>query len=194
MIVKVVVMLIALSLCWPMGAAAESKLKGKTKAELTPYELVVAEYVEALFNGCNFIKILELSSKDYINRDLETLLETMEAEQKARPTEDWKTKTHEQKLELARERWVVEHRRICMFADAKLFEYEIMRSEISPDDPSRATVANRLVSQDRFANLDAGTEFELYTLVKEDGQWRFQQQVVIQDVYGDQFKKWFPGQ
>ena len=189
---RVVAMLIVAILCCPPLADAGSKLKGKTKEELTPYELVVAEYVEALFNGCNFHKIMELSSKKYLEPDIKTLLEQMEAEQKKRPTEDWAKRTPEQKMDLARDRWIIEHRRICMFADAKLFEYEITGSEISKGDPNIATVANRLVSQDRFTNLDAGTEFELYTLVKEDGKWRFRQQVLIQDVYSDEFKKWFP--
>jgi hypothetical protein len=188
-----VVVMVASLFCLPC-AEAGSKLKGKTKEELKPYELVVAEYVEALFDGCNFHKILELSAQAYVDPDIATLLEKMEAEKAARPTADWAAKTQAQKIELARDRWIQEHRSVCMFADAKLFEYEIVRSEVSKDDPDRAIVSNRLVSQDRFANFDAGTEFELYTIIKEDGRWKFRQQVLIQDVYSDEFKKWFPGQ
>ena len=191
---RIVGILVVVSLFWLHVAEAGSKLKGKTKEELKPYELVVAEYVEALFNGCNFHKLLELSSKAYIDPDMKTLLERMEAEKVARPTEDWTAKTAEQKLVLARDRWVQEHRAICMLADAKLFEYEIVRSEISKDNPAKAIVSNRLVSQDRFANFDAGTEFELYVLLKEDGKWKFRQQLIIQDLNGDEFKKWFPDQ
>jgi len=86
-----------------------------------------------------------------------------------------------------REVWVKEQKSGMSFADVKIFEFQVYPGKIEGD---KARVPNVLSSQDRFVNQLGLTEYELYTLVKEDGVWKVDQQVIVEP--GD-VSKWFPG-
>ena len=48
---------------------------------------------------------------------------------------------------------------------------------------------NILESQDRFVNTLGLTEYELYTLVREDGGWKVDSQILVEPA---EQAKWFP--
>jgi len=85
-----------------------------------------------------------------------------------------------------REVWVKEQKSGMSFADVKIFDFDVYPGKIEGD---KARVPNVLSSQDRFVNQLGLTEYELYTLVKEDGVWKVDQQVIVEP--GD-VSKWFP--
>ncbi len=85
-----------------------------------------------------------------------------------------------------REVWVKEQKTGMAFADVKIFEFEVYPAKV---DGATAYVPNVLSSQDRFVNQLGLTEYELYTLLKEDGAWKVDRQVIVEP--GD-VSKWFP--
>jgi len=87
-----------------------------------------------------------------------------------------------------REVWVKEQQVGMAWAEVKIFSFEVHPAKVEGD---KAQVPNVLSSQDRFVNQLGLTEHELYTLVKEGGTWRVDQQVIIEP--GD-VAKWFPAE
>jgi hypothetical protein len=85
-----------------------------------------------------------------------------------------------------REVWVKEQKAGMAFADVKIFDFDVYPGKAEGDT---AHVPNVLSSQDRFVNQLGLTEYELYTLVREDGAWKVDQQVIVEP--GD-VPKWFP--
>ncbi len=85
-----------------------------------------------------------------------------------------------------REVWVKEQKTGMAFADVKIFDFEVYPGKIDGDV---AHVPDVLSSQDRFVNQLGLTEYELYTLVKENGAWKVDQQLIVEP--GD-VAKWFP--
>lgn len=85
-----------------------------------------------------------------------------------------------------REVWVKEQRAGMAFADVKIFEFEVQPGKVEGE---RAYVPNVLSSQDRFVNQLGLTEHELYTLVREDGRWKVDRQVIVEP---PDIPKWFP--
>jgi len=85
-----------------------------------------------------------------------------------------------------REVWVKEQKTGMSFADVKIFDFDVYPGKVEGD---LAYVPNVLSSQDRFVNQLGLTEYELYTLVKEEGTWRVDRQVIVEP--GD-VSKWFP--
>ena len=85
-----------------------------------------------------------------------------------------------------REVWAKEQKAEMAFADVKIFEFEVYPAKVEGD---RARVPNVLSSQDRFINQLGLTEHELYTLVREDGSWKVDQQVIVEP---PDIPKWFP--
>jgi hypothetical protein len=83
--------------------------------------------------------------------------------------------------------WVKEAQYLYNFSEAKIFDFQIGKASIEGD---KALVPNLLSSQDKFLNQLGVEEYELYTLVKEDGAWKVdsQQEVIEQD----EIDKWFP--
>jgi hypothetical protein len=83
--------------------------------------------------------------------------------------------------------WVKESQYIYSFSEAKIFDFQIGKANIEGD---KALVPNLLSSQDKFLNQLGVEEYELYTLVKENGAWKVdsQQEVIEQD----EIDKWFP--
>ena len=85
-----------------------------------------------------------------------------------------------------REVWVKEQRAGMAFADVKIFDFDVYPGKVEGDV---AHVPNVLSSQDRFVNQLGLTEYELYTLVREDGAWKVDQQIIVEP---SDVPKWFP--
>src|SRR5438046_9629364 len=85
-----------------------------------------------------------------------------------------------------REVWVKEQKTGMAFADVKTFEFRVYPGKV---EPATAHVPNVLSSQDRFVNQLGLTEYDLYTLLKEDGVWKIDSQVIVEP---KDVSKWFP--
>ena len=85
-----------------------------------------------------------------------------------------------------REVWVKEQKTGMAFADVKIFEFQVHPGKV---EGATAYVPNVLSSQDRFVNQLGLTEYELYTLLKEDGAWKVDRQVIVEP---KDVSKWFP--
>ena len=85
-----------------------------------------------------------------------------------------------------REAFVKEQKEGMVWADVKIFSFDVGSGKVEGD---KAFVPNVLSSQDKFVNQLGLTEYELYTLVKEDGAWKVDQQVIVEP---PDIPKWFP--
>jgi len=85
-----------------------------------------------------------------------------------------------------KEVWVKEQKTGMAFADVKIFDFTVYPGKVEGDV---AHVPNVLSSQDRFVNQLGLTEYELYTLVKENGVWKVDQQIIVEP---GEVPKWFP--
>ena len=63
------------------------------------------------------------------------------------------------------------------FADVKIFDFTVYPGKVEGE---KAQVPNILESQDRFVNTLGLTEYELYTLVREDGAWKVDAQILVE--------------
>ena len=86
----------------------------------------------------------------------------------------------------SKEDWVKEQKQLMAFADVKIFNFTVYPGKV---EGNTAQVPNILESQDKLVNTLGLTEYELYTLVKEDGAWRVDQQLLIET---PDVPKWFP--
>ena len=82
---------------------------------------------------------------------------------------------------------VKEHQYIFSFSEAKIFDFQVGKGQI---EGAKAMVPNLLSSQDKFLNQLGVEEYELYTLVKEDGGWKVDQQMEV--IESAEIAKWFP--
>jgi hypothetical protein len=83
--------------------------------------------------------------------------------------------------------WVKESQYIFAFSEVKIFDFKVLPGK---QEGATALVPNILSSQDKFLNQLGVEEYELYTLVKEDGGWKVdQQQEVVEPA---ELAKWFP--
>jgi hypothetical protein len=71
-------------------------------------------------------------------------------------------------------------------ADVKIFDFTVYPGKVSGET---AQVPNVLESQDKFVNTLGLTEHELYTLVREDGAWKVDSQILLEQA---EIPKWFP--
>jgi hypothetical protein len=85
-----------------------------------------------------------------------------------------------------RDAWAKEQQWTMQMSDAKIFSYKIYPGKV---EGNVARVPNVLSSQDKFLNQLGVGEHELYTLIREDGRWKINQQVLLDKA--DQ-AKWFP--
>jgi hypothetical protein len=85
-----------------------------------------------------------------------------------------------------KEQYVKESKAMMGFADVKIFDFTVYPGKTEGE---KAQVPNILESQDRFVNTLGLTEYELYTLVREDGGWRVDSQILIEPA---EQAKWFP--
>jgi hypothetical protein len=86
------------------------------------------------------------------------------------------------------EAWAKEQKYIFQAGEVKIFKYDVYPGKIEGDV---AKVPNILSSQDKFLNQLGADEYELYTLVKEGGDWKIDQQEIVEK--SDQ-PKWFTRQ
>lgn len=85
-----------------------------------------------------------------------------------------------------KEVYVKESKAFMAFADVKIFDFTVGQGKVEGD---KARVPNVLESQDRFANTLGLTEYELYTLVREDGRWKVDSQLLLEPA---EVPTWFP--
>jgi hypothetical protein len=83
------------------------------------------------------------------------------------------------------EAWAKEQKYIFQTGEVKIFKYEVFPGKVEGET---AKVPNILSSQDKFLNQLGADEYELYTLVKENGEWKIDQQEIVEK--SDQ-SKWF---
>jgi len=86
----------------------------------------------------------------------------------------------------SKESWAKEQKGLMALADVKIFSFTVYPGKIEGET---AQVPNILESQDKFINTLGLTEYELYTLVREDGGWRVDQQLLVEP---PDVPKWFP--
>jgi hypothetical protein len=84
--------------------------------------------------------------------------------------------------------WVRESQYLFAFSDAKIFSFTVLPGRL---EDGKAVVPNILSSRDNFVNQLGLKEYELYTLVKEDGGWKVDQQEEV--VEPADIAKWFAG-
>jgi hypothetical protein len=85
-----------------------------------------------------------------------------------------------------KEAYVKEQKAMMAYADVKIFDFTVYPGKVEGD---KAQVPNILESQDRFVNTLGLTEYELYTLVRENGAWKVDSQVLLEPA---EQAKWFP--
>jgi len=85
-----------------------------------------------------------------------------------------------------KEQYVKESKAMMGFADVKIFDFTVYPGKVEGE---KAQVPNILESQDRFVNTLGLTEYELYTLVREDGAWKVDAQILLEP---SEQAKWFP--
>jgi hypothetical protein len=85
-----------------------------------------------------------------------------------------------------RDTYVKQSKALMEIADVKIFDFRVGKGKVEKDE---AKVPNVLESQDRFANTLGLTEYELYTLVREDGEWKVDSQLLLEP---SEVPKWFP--
>ena len=82
--------------------------------------------------------------------------------------------------------WSKEQRTLFQTCEVKVFKYQVFPAQQQGE--ATAKVPNILSSQDKCANQLGADEYELYTLVKENGEWKIDQQEQVDKA--DQ-AKWF---
>jgi len=87
-----------------------------------------------------------------------------------------------------RDEWAKEQQWMMQASEAKIFDFKVYPGKIKGD---KAYVPDLLSSQDKFLNQLGVEEHELYTLVREDGKWKIDQQ---QDLERSNVAEWFPAQ
>ena len=85
-----------------------------------------------------------------------------------------------------REEWAKEQQYIVQMGEVKIFGYKVYPAEIVGET---AKVPNILKSQDKYLNQLGLDEHEVYTLIKEDGAWRIDQQMLVE---GADRSEYFP--
>jgi hypothetical protein len=85
-----------------------------------------------------------------------------------------------------KEVWIKEQQTLMGMADVKIFDFTVYPGKVSGET---AQVPNVLESQDKFVNTLGLTEHELYTLVREDGAWKVDSQILLEQ---SEIAKWFP--
>jgi hypothetical protein len=89
----------------------------------------------------------------------------------------------------SREEWAKEQQYIVEVGEVKIFEFKVYPGELMGQDKAR--VPNILKSQDKYLNQLGLDEYELYDLIKEEGQWRIDQQTLVE---GAEREEYFPDQ
>jgi len=83
------------------------------------------------------------------------------------------------------EAWAKEQKYIFQTGEVKIFKFDVYPGKVEGET---AKVPNILSSQDKFLNQLGADEYELYTLVKENGDWKIDQQEIVEK---SEQSKWF---
>jgi len=94
--------------------------------------------------------------------------------------------THAMAQNKSKEDWVKEQQWMMQMAEVKIFEFHVYPGKVEGET---AYVPDVLSSQDKFLNQLGVVEYELYTLLKEDGRWKINQQQIVEHT---DLGKWFP--
>jgi hypothetical protein len=86
----------------------------------------------------------------------------------------------------SRDDWAKEQQWTAQMADAKILSFHVYPGKI---EGAVAHVPDLLSSQDKFLNQLGVQEHELYTLIREDGRWKIDQQTLLEK---SEQGKWFP--
>ncbi|HUI25040.1 MAG TPA: hypothetical protein VL403_03060 [Candidatus Kryptonia bacterium] len=86
----------------------------------------------------------------------------------------------------SKEDWAKEQQWVMQATEAKIFEFKVYPGKTEGD---KALVPNLLSSQDKYLNQLGVEEQELYTLIREDGRWKINQQQLVEK---SDVSKWFP--
>ncbi|HVM97435.1 MAG TPA: hypothetical protein VMT89_13655 [Candidatus Acidoferrales bacterium] len=100
--------------------------------------------------------------------------------------EAWDCLTAGMRQKKSREDWAKEQQWQLQMSETKIFEFHVFPGKMKGD---KAFVPNLLSSQDKFLNQLGVPEHELYTLVREDGGWKIDQQQLLE--HSEQ-GPWFP--
>lgn len=84
--------------------------------------------------------------------------------------------------------WVKYQQWVMQATEAKIIDFHVYPGKIEGD---RAQVPNLLNSRDKYLNQAGVAENELYTLVREDGRWKIEQQQIVDPA---DVPKWFPAE
>ncbi len=87
----------------------------------------------------------------------------------------------------SREVWAKESQYVFSFSEVKIFDFQVSPGKIEGE---KAIVPNILSSQDKYLNQLGVEEYELYTLLKEGGAWKVDQQQEV--VEQSEINQWFP--
>jgi hypothetical protein len=85
-----------------------------------------------------------------------------------------------------KEEWSKEQQYIVEMGEVKIFGYKVFDAVMVGD---KARVPNILKSQDKYLNQLGLDEHEVYDLVREEGQWRIDQQTLVE---GAERREFFP--
>jgi len=88
-----------------------------------------------------------------------------------------------------REVWAKEQKTIMEMGEVKIFGFKVYPAIIDGD---KAKVPDVLKSQDKFLNKLGLDEYEVYDLIKESGEWRVDDQFLVQTP--EQKAMYFPEQ
>jgi hypothetical protein len=77
----------------------------------------------------------------------------------------------------SREEWAKEQQYIVEVGQVKIFGFQVMKAETQGET---SKVPNILKSQDKYLNQLGLDEYELYTLIREEEEWRIDQQTLIE--------------
>lgn len=84
-----------------------------------------------------------------------------------------------------REEWAKEQKYIVETGEVKIFEFKVFPARNVTADKAR--VPDILKSQDKYLNQLGLDEYEVYDLIKEDGQWRIDQQTLVEGAERDEY-------
>jgi len=84
------------------------------------------------------------------------------------------------------EEWAKEQQWVMQMSEAKIFDFKVFPGKTEGE---KAWVPNLLSSQDKFLNQLGVEEHELYSLIREGGRWKVDQQQLVE---GPDRNKWFP--
>jgi len=88
----------------------------------------------------------------------------------------------------SRDAWAKETQWTAQMSDTKILEFHVYPGKIEGD---KARVPDLLSSQDKFLNQLGLPEHELYTLIREHGRWKIDQQQLLER---SEQGAWFPAQ